>query len=354
MSVLEISRGTIKVLATGGDNHLGGDDIDTNLINHCLQHFEKEFKVKVEGVEGVSAMCRLRNACEEHKKRLSSAKSTTIVIPDLYQKHDLRVEVTRDQFEGLNNNLFVKSIDLVKETLKDSKLKSTEIDDIVLVGGTTRIPRLRKLLQDFFGGHALNKTIDPDEAVAKGAAIQAALLNGKQSQGLLDVELLDVCSHSLGVEIIGGIMSVIIPRNTPVPTTLSKEYYTVSDNQTSINIKVFEGENKMTADNHLLGEFVIEGIPPNRRGREQVIETFNLTEEGILHVKAKIKSTGGENEIEITENKGRLTQKMMDDIMNEVRIKTVNLYIYLAFNFSNRKREFRKAEKRIILIKHFW
>jgi molecular chaperone DnaK (HSP70) len=277
VSVLEISRGEINVLGVGGDNHLGGDDIDTNLINYCLEKFEGNSRVKVVGAEAVAAMCRLRKQCEEHKKRLSEYETTEIIINNFYQGHDLKVTLTRDQFEKLNEEIFKKSIDLVKATLDESKMKPKDINDIVLVGGTTRIQKVRQMLSQFFGGRQLNHDVDPDEAVANGAAIQAALLNGQQSLGLTNVKLLDVNSHSLGIEVIGGIMSVIIPRNTPVPTHRTQDYFTTKDNQTYILFQVFEGENQMTADNQKLGEFKLEGIPSKPKGVEPVAVTFKLT-----------------------------------------------------------------------------
>ena len=247
--------------AVGGDNHLGGDHIDTNVIKYCLEQFYNEFNVGLEGVEGEAAMCRLRNKCEKHKKKLTSVESTIITIDNFYQKHDLRVVLTRDKFQELNHHLFLKSIDLVKRTLEEKDINPLSIDDVVLVGGTTRIPKVQEMLSNFFGGKPLNHWVNPDEAVAKGAAIQAAYLNGQQFDPSEQLELKDVTPLSLGIRIKGGKMSVIIPRNSPVPTTVTKQYYTSEDYQTVVGIKIYEGEKDMANDNHMLGQFDLSGIP---------------------------------------------------------------------------------------------
>ena len=327
--------------AVGGDNRLGGDDIDTNVIKYCLEQFFNEFKVRVEGVEGESAMCRLRNKCEEHKKKLTSVQSTVIDIDNFYQRHDLRVVLSRDKFEELNHNLFKKSIDLVKTTLEEKNINVSVIDDVVLVGGTTRIPKVQEMLSQLFDGKPLNHWINPDEAVAKGAAIQAAYLNGQQLDGSTDLELKDVTPLSLGIRIKGGDMSVIIRRNSPVPTTKKKKYYTSEDYQTVVGIKIYEGEKPMANDNHLLGQFDLSGIPRAPQGEQPIDVTFTLNDEGILTVNAKIESTGVEKDIEITEHKGRLTTEVMERLISQVFILVVHSFemliifsVYLKEDFS--------------------
>ena len=318
MAILEIKKGEINVKAVGGDNHLGGDDVDTNLINHCLKEFRNQFKVEVGGPEAVAAMSRLRRLCEENKKRLTSVESTTISIPNFFQLNDLNVFITRDQFEAINEQLFARTIDLTNSTLIDAGLSHSNINDVVLVGGSTRIPRVQQMLSRLFGDRPLNHSVNPDEAVAVGAAIRAALLNGQQSQGLGELVIRDVTPLSLGIRIKGGSMSTLIPRNTTVPVKHTRQYYTSEDNQTVVTIAIFEGEKKMANDNHQLGEFELSGIPLGPRGEQPIDVTFDINDEGILHVKAKIVNTGGEEEIEITEHKGRLTDEQLERLMNQV------------------------------------
>jgi L1 cell adhesion molecule like protein len=319
VAVLEINRGNIDIKAVGGDNHLGGDDFDTNILKYCLEQFYLKTGIYVPNNtnEGQKALRRLRTRCEEQKCKLSSADSTTISVDAFFDAEDISIILTRDKFEELNEDLFIKSMDIVQQTLEDKNMEASDIDDIVLVGGSTRIPRIQEMLTDMFN-KPLNHSVNPDEAVAVGAAIQAAILNGNQAQGLGHLKVSDVAPMSLGVKVVGGFMSIIIHRNSKVPNKYTKQYETSGDYQTTVDVEIYEGEEEMAQNNRLLGKFVLSGIPSAPKGEQLINVTFEINDEGILHVNAKIVSTGGEEEIEIKEHKGRLTDKELEDLIRQV------------------------------------
>ena len=318
VAVINVEKAQINVMAVGGDNHLGGDDFDNKLFEYCLSEFHSQTGYKVTNTDayGVKALNRLRRECEELKCKLSATLTANISLENFFESQDLRVDVTRDKFEELCEDLIIKSMKLVAHTLEDSGLTHSQIDDIVLVGGSTRIPRVQKVLSSQFGNRPLNHMVNPDEAVAVGAAIQAAILNGQQAQGLNQLKVVDVAPMSLGIKVVGYYnMSVIIKRNTKIPTIYEKIYETSVDFQTIVDIEVFEGEELMVENNRSLGKFELEGVPPAPKGQQKIKVLFEITDEGILRVAAKIVSTGGEQEIEIKEHKGRLSDQELERLI---------------------------------------
>ncbi|CAE6433225.1 unnamed protein product [Rhizoctonia solani] len=315
VSLLNITGGVFAVKATAGDTHLGGEDFDNTL----LEHFKAEFKRKTKHdiSDDARAIRRLRSACERAKRTLSSVAQTTVEVDSLYQGEDFSANISRARFEEINAAMFKSTLEPVEKVLKDSKIPREKVDDIVLVGGSTRIPKIQSLVSEFFGGRQLNKSINPDEAVAYGAAVQAAVLTGQTSEKTQNMLLLDVAPLSLGVAMQGDVFGVVVPRNTPIPTNKSRVFTTVEDNQTTVTFPVYEGERTQCRDNRLLGEFELTGIPPMPRGQAELLTTFEVDADGLLKVSAQDRASGRKASISITNSVGRLSSAEIDQMIKD-------------------------------------
>ena len=315
VSLLSITDGVFEVLSTNGDTHLGGEDFDQRVMEHFIKMIKKKSGRDIRS--DARAMQKLRREVEKAKRALSSAQQIRIEIESLFDGEDFSETLTRAKFEELNMDLFKNTLKPVKKVLDDAELTKKDITDVILVGGSTRIPKIRQLVKEFFNGKEPRSGVNPDEAVAEGAAVQACILSGADCGLDADMVVIDTVPLSLGIETVGGVMTKVIPRNTAIPTKKTQIFSTAADNQEVVTIKVYEGERSMTKDNHLLGKFDLTGIPPARRGMPQIEVTFNVNADGMLEVSAKDKASDREEKIVITNDNNRLTPEDIEKMLRE-------------------------------------
>jgi heat shock protein 1/8 len=355
VSLLTIEDGVFEVKATAGDTHLGGEDFDSRMLTHFIEEFKRKEKADMRA--NPRALRRLRTACEKAKRTLSSSTSAAIEIDALFDGKDFYSSITRARFEELCGDLFRGCLDPVEKVLRDAKMDKSAVHDIVLVGGSTRIPKVQKLLSEFFNGKELCKSINQDEAVAYGAGVQAAILSGDKSESISQILLVDVTPLSIGIETGGNVMTVMIPRNTSIPTKKSQTFSTYVDNQPAATIRVFEGERSFTKDCNLLGQFDLTGLPPAPRGVPQLEVTYDIDANGMLNVSACDKSTGKKEKISITNDKGRLSKEQVeamikeaeqlkaDDELNMKRVEAKNKLENYIYNWRNQTDDKAVADK---------